>query len=141
MNKIDNILEKLMNLTINKKIRWIAFTSFPTDETLPFYGHSDIVTDESYLYSYSADNYNDGDIIGQDKNSGYFFLATFKTTDLNNEQITKLKFGFKQHFGDMSILSENQEKLFELKALIEYKETKKEMTIDNILDNFLNDEC
>lgn len=111
MNKIDNILDKLMDLTINKKIHWIAFTSFPTDETLPFYEHSDIITNESYLYSYSVNNYNDGDIIGQDKKSGYFFLATFKTTDLNNEQITKLKFGFKQSFGDMSILSENQERL------------------------------
>lgn len=139
MNKIDMVIEKLMNQTVKKEIRWDSFSIFPTDENQPFYGHSEIDTIESYSYHYAITETKPDGSVSPTFNGGYFFLATFKTTTLNNEQITKLKFGFKQSFGDIQILSENQEKLFELKTLIEYEEPVKETTISDILADFLND--
>lgn len=127
MEKSELVLDKLLDKTARDNSGWWSFSSFPTDDTMPYYGSQHLVLNESYGYS-ALDE-------------GYFFLATFKAMDFeNNSVVTELLLGFKKTYGSFETISENQQKLFELKALIEYEEPEIDLSISDILDNFLSDE-
>ncbi|EHK9427737.1 hypothetical protein [Enterococcus faecalis] len=132
MDQVNKVLEKLMDQTAKNKIIWLNFLTFPSDDSLPYYGHQHLVPSESYLYNYSPNNLSD--------ESGHFFLATFKVSSGYNNVKTELVFGFVKSNNDPVVLSKDQEKLFELKALIEYEEPSKNVPISDILNSFLNNE-
>ncbi|MBX8938500.1 hypothetical protein [Enterococcus gilvus] len=123
MNRSNLIIEKLLDKTARKEFIWWPFSNFSDYSSLPFFGYQHLVPEESYFYSY-------GD--------GHFFLATFKATANDAKIMTELILGFqKSSEKNFDIISKDQEKLFELKSLIEYEEPEKE--IKDILDDFLND--
>ncbi|MGM0284869.1 MULTISPECIES: hypothetical protein [unclassified Enterococcus] len=130
MEKSELVINKLLEQTAKDNKRWYSYGSFPDDKTMPYYDHQHLVMEESYLYS--------PDSISED---GSFFLATFKKMDSKNNRLdTKLLLGFKKSDKHFITISTNQRKLFELKALIEYEEPSKDLSISDILDTFLNDE-
>lgn len=125
IDNLDKVLEKLLDKTARKEIDWIAFSTFPTDDSLPYFGYQHLVPQESYLYSFGYPS------------SGRFYLATFKMMALENKVKTELILGFEKVNDDGLIISKDQKKLFELKALIEYEEPEK--NISDILKDFLDD--
>lgn len=126
MDKSELVINKLLNQTAKDNTSWHSYASFPTDKTMPYYGYQHLIPEESYLYSTGED--------------GYFFLATFKVMDFENDKtVTELILGFKKTNSNFEKISDNQKKLFELKALIEYEEPAIDLTISDILDQFLSD--
>lgn len=126
MDNSEKVIDKLLDITARDNSMWWSFASFPEDKTMPYYGYQHIVTKESYGYSVDE---------------GFFFLATFQAMDFESgKTITELLLGFKKNTGNYETISQNQQKLFELKSLIEYEETVHDLSISDILDKFLNDE-
>lgn len=127
MDKFEKVLEKLLNKTAQtrgmnpKPILWMSYASFPKDKSLPYTDSPNTIKEESYIMN------------AEDNNS--FYLIT--TEPKNSNQKLKLIFADTFNKSDSITISEDQAKLFELKALIEYAEPEK--TLLDSLDDFIND--